>query len=195
MSSSSVYDPESSIPFNEETTMLKPLSPYGKSKLLAEQLCKKYHDTYQLQITVIRPFTVYGPEQRPDMAINRFASNILAGKSITLYNQNIVTRDFTYVTDLINALTSLLLYPSTYSIINIGSGIGTSLSYIYSELSNYLNKKVEIIHQAGFGTEAQHTCADISKAKRMINYKPNVSINEGLQKFCKWIKQKPITFN
>ncbi|MFH1439360.1 MAG: GDP-mannose 4,6-dehydratase [Candidatus Woesearchaeota archaeon] len=184
-SSSSVYGNNKEIPFNESYS-LSPLSPYASTKKLAEDLCKFYSDYYSLNIICLRFFTVYGPRGRPDMAVYKFVKAIMSDEEITVFGDGILSRDFTYVGDIINGIIASLDLDRKFEIINLAKGENIKVNEIISIIENHIGKKPIIISHPLNKGEANHTLADISKAKELLGFIPQVSIDDGIAKFIGW---------
>ena len=190
-SSSSVYGATKEIPFSEEGK-LRPISPYGVSKRTGELLCYTYNHLYNLSITVLRFFTVYGPKQRPDMAIHKFTKLINEGKEICLYGDGKTSRDYTYISDIVEGIMSALNKDFNYEIFNLGNSNPTTLSRLISLIEKNLGKAAKIKYLPEQPGDPPITFADISKSKRMLNYNPKIKIEEGIKRFVEWYKnEKP----
>lgn len=186
-SSSSVYGDTKKIPFSESNET-KPISPYGISKISGEFLCSNYNRTYHLPITILRFFTVYGPRQRPDMAIYKFTRLIDNNKEITIYGDGKTKRDYTYVSDIVNGITSALKKDLNFEIFNLGNSKPVTLSHLISLLEKNLNKKAKVRFIPEQSGDPPITFADIKKSKKLLNYKPRVGIEEGIKKYINWYK-------
>ena len=193
-SSSSVYGATEEIPFSEDGE-LKPISPYGASKRAGELLCSVYNHLYHLPITILRFFTVYGPAQRPDMAIHKFTKLIEEGKEIRLYGNGKSQRDYTYVADIVEGIMSVLnlnlnkdFDSSQFQIFNLGNSEPIPLSHLVSVIEKSLNKTAKIKYLPEQLGDPSITCADISKSRRLLNYHPEVKIEEGIERFVEWYK-------
>ena len=186
-SSSSVYGAIKETPFSEEGG-LKPISPYGVSKRAGELLCSAYNHLYHLPITILRLFSVYGPRQRPDMAIYKFTKLIEEGKEICLYSNGKSKRDYTYVSDIIEGIMSALNKDFDFQIFNLGNSQPITLSNLVSLIEKNLNKSAKIMYLPEQPGDPFITYADISKSRRMLNYRPKVKIEEGIERFVQWFK-------
>ena len=190
-SSSSVYGATKEIPFSEKGE-LRPISPYGVSKRACELLCYIYNYLYQLPITILRFFTVYGSRQRPDMAVYKFTKLIEEGKEICLYGNGKSKRDYTYISDIIEGIMSALNKNYDFQIFNLGSSEPINLSYLVSLIEEKLNKSAKINYLPDQLGDPSITYADISKANNLLNYHPKVKIEEGIERFVQWYKcEKP----
>ena len=188
-SSSSVYGATKEIPFSEEGK-LKPISPYGVSKRTGELLCYTYNHLYNLPVTVLRFFTVYGPRQRPDMAIHKFTKLIDEGKEICLYGNGETSRDYTYISDIVEGIISSLNKDFNYEIFNLGNSNPTNLSHLIFLIEKNLGKSAKIRYLSEQPGDPSITFADISKSKRMLNYNPKIKIEEGIKRFVEWYKNE-----
>ena len=188
-SSSSVYGATKEIPFSEEGK-LKPISPYGVSKRTGELLCSTYNHLYNLPVTILRFFTVYGSRQRPDMAIYKFTKLIDEGKKIYLYGDGETSRDYTYVSDIIEGITFALNKDFNYEIFNLGDSNPTTLSHLISLIEKNLGKSAKIKYLPEQPGDPSITFADIGKSKRTLNYEPKVKIEEGIKRFVEWYKNE-----
>ncbi len=187
-SSSSVYGSSPELPM-KETSTLSPFSPYGVSKLAAENLCSLYFRNYGVPTVSLRFFTVYGPGQRPDMAFYRFFKAILFNKPISIYGDGKQTRDFTYVDDIIEANIVSLSKGKEGEIYNIGGGNQLILKNVFSLLEQICQKKIQLQYEKKQKGDVLHTFADIKKACVDLDYSPKVRLDEGLQKEWKWIQR------
>ena len=187
-SSSSVYGDSKEIPFTEDSDVSKPISPYAASKHSCELFGHSYYSLYKLNFLSFRFFTVYGPRGRPDMAIFKFTKKILEEKSVPVYGDGTTQRDYTYVSDIIDGIYSGLNKKLGFQIFNLGNENPISINKLIKKLEKEIcmNAKVEYLpEQLG---DVKVTYADISKAKKMLDFSPKISIDEGLKKFIKWFK-------
>lgn len=187
-SSSSIYG-SSDIPVKEEG-VYNPLSPYGVSKKTGELLCYTYNKLYKLPIVILRFFTVYGPRQRPDMAIYKFAESISKGKEITLYGDGSTKRDYTYISNIVEGIYSSLRLHNKFEIINLGNAKPTKLNKVITLLEKNLKKKALMKHLPEQAGDPTSTNADIRKARKLLNYHPTVSIENGIKSFIEWYKNE-----
>ena len=187
-SSSSVYGINSKIPFSERDPINFPISPYATSKRACELFCFTYSHLYDLPITCLRFFTVYGPRQRPEMAIHKFTRLISQGKTIEMYGNGTSKRDYTYIDDIIIGIISALNKKFDFEIINLGNSETVELKYLISLIEKNLKKKAKIKQLPEQLGDVPITYADITKAKKLLNYKPKVKIEEGIEKFVRWYK-------
>jgi UDP-glucuronate 4-epimerase len=199
-SSSSVYGNNKKVPFSEDDNVDFPISPYAATKKAGELICHTYHHLYGISITTLRFFTVYGPRQRPDLAIHKFAQLIEQGKPIPVYGDGSMMRDFTYIDDIIDgtvaAMNKLVRRSgsedgcSGFSIYNLGESRPISVNDLIAEIEKALGKKAVkkyLLTQPG---DVEHTFADVTKAVNELGYKPNTTIQVGLAKFVQWLRQK-----
>ncbi len=189
-SSSSVYGNNIKIPFSENDIVDYPISPYAFTKKACELMNYSYHHLYDINILNLRLFTVYGPRQRPDLAIRKFTSLIMNDKSVTIYGDGETSRDYTFIEDTISGFISSINYlenhENVYEIINLGNHTPIKLSHLVETLYSVLGKKKNIIYSAKQQGDVEITYADITKAKELLNYNPNTSLEEGLSKFYNW---------
>jgi UDP-glucuronate 4-epimerase len=187
-SSSSVYGVSEDIPFREENGALLPASPYGASKLAAEVYCATYHRLYGLPVTCLRFFTVYGPRQRPDMAIHRFAQLIEDGKPVPMYGDGTTSRDYTYVDDIIEGITRVIPRPDGYQIYNFGNSRTVGLRDLIATIEAALGKRAIISVQPDQPGDVPTTYASIERAVRRLGYEPRINVPEGVRRFVEWFR-------
>ena len=187
-SSSSVYGDSPDLPMSE-TSPLFPFSPYGVTKLAAENLCHLYCKNYGVPSISLRFFTVYGPGQRPDMAFHIFFKAIAQGKQIPVYGDGNQTRDFTYIDDIIDANFSSLKKGKVGEIYNIGGGTRKKLKDIFPLLENICQRKVRIVRKETQKGDMSHTFANIEKARKDLNYSPQIKLQDGLKEEWLWTKK------
>jgi len=189
-SSSSVYGESPNVPFSEADLELRPVSPYAATKLSAEALCHVYHHLYHLDVACLRFFTVYGPRQRPDLAIRKFTAAILSGKPIDLYGDGNTQRDYTYIDDILSGICGCLDRKLGYEIINLGESCTVALHELVSLIEEAAGRKAEIRWLPPQPGDVSRTFADISKARRLIGYDPQVPIKTGIARFVSWYKSQ-----
>jgi len=190
-SSSSVYGINSNVPFSEEDPLLKPISPYAATKIAGEALCHSYAHLHNISMVVLRFFTVYGPRQRPDLAINKFARLMLNRETIPVYGDGSMRRDYTYIDDITHGIIASIDYnDSPYEIINLGNNRTVSLAELISTLEKALGIKAKLQHLPEQPGDVPVTYADVSKAERLLNFRPNTELHTGIQAFVEWL-QKP----
>lgn len=185
-SSSSVYGNNKNQPLKEEYENNKQLSLYAATKKTNEILAYVYYENYKINMTGLRFFTVYGPYGRPDMAIYKFVKNILENKEIDIYNHGEMKRDFTFIEDIINGILKAIEKNYEFEIFNLGRGESVYLMDLVKIIETYLGKQAKINYLPMQKGEALETLADITKAKKMLDYAPSISINEGVKEFIDW---------
>lgn len=184
-STSSLYAGQP-MPFVETLPVNTPISPYAASKKAAEVMAYTYHQLYQIDVSVVRYFTVYGPAGRPDMSVYRFIQWIDAGQPLEVFGDGSQARDFTYVDDIARG-TIAALRPVGYEIINLGGGNNpVDLHALIALMEKYLGKKAKIENKAFHVADVKTTWADISKAKTLLGWLPDVSLEEGVRRSCEW---------
>ena len=188
-SSSSVYGNTKNVPFTEEDPAPVPMSIYAATKRGKEFLGANYNHLYGIDVICLRFFTVYGPWGRPDMALFLFTDKILKGETIDVYNNGEMRRDFTYIDDIVSGFSLSLEKGKGYEIFNLGNGSPVHLMDFIEVVESELGKKADINFMPLQPGDVPETYADISKAKRMLGYRPKVSVPEGVSKFVKWYKE------
>src|SRR3990172_2389033 len=188
-SSSSVYGENEKIPFREDDNVDHPISPYASTKKAGELICYTYYHLYKLPITCLRFFTVYGPRQRPDMAIHKFTKSILWGEKITMFGDGTSKRDYTYITDIIDGICKSIEHCKAYHIYNLGESKTIALKNLIELISNNLGKRPNIEVLPNQPGDVPITYADVSKAKQEIGYNPKVNIEQGIEKFVQWFTE------
>ncbi len=188
-SSSSVYGVNSKSPFSESDPIFHPISPYAASKLACEALGHVYHHIYGLDIAMLRFFTVYGPRQRPDLAICKFAHRISQGLPIPVFGDGSTSRDYTYVTDTVSGILACTRREFGYEVFNLGNHDAVKLAALIELLEAAIGRKAVIDRQPLQPGDVPFTCADISKAQRLLDYSPKVKIEEGIPLFVQWFKR------
>ena len=188
-SSSSVYGINEKLPWKEDELLL-PISPYAMTKLAGEMAGHVYHKLYGLPFIALRFFTVYGPGQRPDLAIHRFMRAILKDEPIAMFGDGSTSRDYTYVDDTVQGVLSAIDYNKTsFEIINLGNNYAVSLKDLVAAIEDVMGKKAIINQQPEQPGDVPRTFADISKAKGLLNYNPKTELKNGLIKFYDWLLQ------
>ncbi|NIO20372.1 MAG: NAD-dependent epimerase/dehydratase family protein [Candidatus Aenigmarchaeota archaeon] len=188
-STSSVYGNNKKIPFSESDPVNNPISPYASTKRSAELMCYTYHHLYDMPVTCLRFFTVYGPRGRPDMAMYKFTSLIDQGKPIEMYGDGTSKRDYTYITDVVDGITNALKKRFDFEIFNLGNSKTVELRYMISLIEKNLGKRAKVERKPEQPGDVPATWADISKSKRLLGYKPKVSIEEGVKRLVDWYKK------
>jgi UDP-glucuronate 4-epimerase len=189
-SSSSVYGVNAKVPFAEGDPIFSAISPYAASKLACEALGHVYHHVYGLDIAMLRFFTVYGPRQRPDLAIHKFAKLIDQGQPIPVFGDGATARDYTYVTDTLEGIMACTRQEFGFEIFNLGESQTVRLDYLISLLERALNKEAKIDRRPSQPGDVPMTFADISKARQKLGYNPQVKIEAGIPRFIEWYHQR-----
>jgi UDP-glucuronate 4-epimerase len=189
-SSSSVYGVNAKVPFSEDDPIFSPISPYAASKLACEALGHVYHHVYGLDVVMLRFFTVYGPRQRPDLAIHKFARLLWDGQPLPMYGDGSTARDYTYVTDIIEGVMAVTQKEFGYQIFNLGESQTVKLSYLISLLEQALGKKAILDRQPPQAGDVPITFANIGKARSLLGYSPGVKIEQGIPLFVEWFRQQ-----
>lgn len=187
-SSSSVYGNQAKTPFSESDDVSHPISPYAASKRSGELLAHTYHHLYGLDVACLRLFTVYGPRQRPDLAIHKFAQLALDHRPIPLYGDGRTRRDYSYVGDIVQGMRQLLALPSWgYEIFNMGGGKPVTLLDLVRALEHALERPLEIQFLQKQPGDVEQTYSDVQKAFQYFGYKPKVNLQEGVKRFTDWL--------
>ena len=186
-SSSSVYGILKTLPFREDLALTQTISPYAATKLAAEQLCSNYSHLHGIRTVSLRFFTVYGPRQRPDLAIHSFTRAIFEGRPIAQFGDGSTRRDYTYVDDILGGITASLGYEGPLcDVFNLGENQTTTLSDLIAMIEKALGKKAEIERKPEQPGDVPVTFADITKARALLGYDPRTKITEGIPKFVEW---------
>jgi UDP-glucuronate 4-epimerase len=189
-SSSSVYGINSKVPFSESDPIRQPISPYAATKAAGELLAHTYSHLYGLRCICLRFFTVYGARQRPDLAIHKFARLITAGQPIPVFGDGSSRRDYTFVDDIISGVRAAIDYDdSEYEVINLGESATVELRELIALIESELGTKAQIERQPPQPGDVPQTFADIEKARRLLNYDPQTTIQAGIRKFVAWFRQ------
>lgn len=195
-SSSSVYGNTTHSLFKETDAADRPISPYAASKRAAELLAYSYHSLYGFHITCLRLFTVYGPRQRPEMAIRKFIDRLLDEEPIELYGNGLTYRNYTYVGDAVQGFIKALEHSAEgFRVYNIGGAKSISLEEVITTLEHITGKKSTIIYRSEQAGDVRHTAADISRAKKELGYAPEVTLEEGIRRYMKWLMATPPPVN
>jgi UDP-glucuronate 4-epimerase len=196
-SSSSVYGNNKKVPFVEDDVVDFPISPYAFTKKACELLNHTYHHLYGFDIINLRFFTVYGPRQRPDLAIRKFVELISTGKPVHLFGDGNTARDYTFINDIRNGIFSAFNYVSShknvFEIVNLGNSSPVKLNELVNCISEVLNKKPIINYESMQPGDVDITFANIEKAKRLLNYSPSTPLKEGLTAFVNWFSNEAIS--
>lgn len=191
-SSSSVYGNSEEQFFKEDMKTDKPISIYASTKLAGENICHAYSYLFDLNIVCLRLFTVYGPLQRPDMAIHKFTKNIMEGKTVDVYGDGKTMRDYTYVEDIVEGIAKCIDYDTRFEIFNLGSGQAVELNYLLKLLADNIGKELNINHVSLPKADVKYTASDISKARLKLGYSPKTQIEAGIEKFVDWFKNERV---
>ena len=193
-SSSSVYGNNEKVPFSEKDNVDRAISPYAATKKSCEIIGHSYHHLYDIDTIMLRFFTVYGPRQRPDLAIHKFTKAIIEEKEIPFYGDGTTQRDYTYIDDIIDGVLKSIIYleknKNIYEIINLGESETISLRKMVKTLENEIGKKAVLKKLSMQSGDVNRTFADISKAKELIGYDPKTKFEEGIKKFVNWYRNK-----
>ncbi len=189
LSSSSVYGVNKKVPFSETDPVDHPISPYAATKKACELICHTYHHLYDLDITCVRPFTVYGPRQRPEMAIHKFTRMIDRGETVPMFGDGTSRRDYTYIDDLVEGILRALDRPMGYDVMNLGEHDTIALRELIALIEKNLGKKARIKRLPDQPGDVPVTYADITRAKERLGYAPQVKVTEGVQRFVEWYKE------
>jgi UDP-glucuronate 4-epimerase len=189
-SSSSIYGNNEKVPFSESDNVDYPISPYAFTKKACELMNYTYHHLYNFDILNLRFFTVYGPKQRPDLAIHKFVKLIAAGKAVEMYGDGSSARDYTYIDDIVLGIQKSMEYVLSkdhiYEIINIGNNSPITIKYLISIIHELMGKPENILMLPMQPGDVNTTYSDISKARNILNYNPSTDIRSGLKKFIDW---------
>jgi UDP-glucuronate 4-epimerase len=188
-SSSSVYGVNSKVPFAETDPIFRAISPYAASKLACEALGHVYHHVYGMDVVMLRLFTVYGPRQRPDLAIRKFAALIDAGRTIPMFGDGSTARDYTYITDILQGILACTEREFGFDIFNLGESQTVILSRLIGLLERALGKKAIIDREPSQPGDVPITCADLTKARAELGYQPAIRIEEGIPLFVDWFRR------
>ena len=193
-SSSSVYGNNEKVPFSEKDNVDRAISPYAATKKSCEIIGHSYHHLYDIDTIMLRFFTLYGPRQRPDLAIHKFTKAIIEEKEIPFYGDGTTQRDYTYIDDIIDGVLKSIIYleknKNIYEIINLGESETISLRKMVKTLENEIGKKAVLKKLSMQPGDVNRTFADISKAKELIGYDPKTKFEEGIKKFVNWYRNK-----
>lgn len=195
-SSSSVYGERSTEKFSETDLTDRPMSPYAASKIAAEVACFAAHRTRGLNVICVRPFTVFGPRQRPDLAIHKFCQRIEQGEPIELYGDGSTKRDYTYVLDIVAGIASAIeIQPPGFEIVNLGRSSPVTLLEMIEAIEKALGKTATVIKKPMQNGDVPYTYADIDKARRLLNYAPATTFEAGVQEFVNWFRKHELTLS
>ena len=190
-SSSSVYGVNAKVPFSEEDPIRQPISPYAATKAAGELLCHTYSHLYGLRCICLRFFTVYGPRQRPDLAIHKFAQLMSRGQPIPVFGDGTTRRDYTYIDDIISGVLAAIEYDKTnYEVFNLGESRTVELRELIALLERELDLRATIERLPPQPGDVPQTFADITKARQLLGYNPQTQIEDGIHKFVDWFRQR-----
>ena len=187
-SSSSVYGNRDVVPFAEEAPADWPVSPYAATKRAGELLGYTYHHLYGMDVCCLRFFTVYGPRQRPEMAIHKFTRLIDQGDTVPLFGDGSSARDYTFVDDVVDGVIAAAERSRGFQILNLGRSEVTSLKRLVELIEQELGKKANVVYQAEQPGDVRQTCADVTRARQALGYEPKVGIEEGIRRFVQWYR-------
>ncbi len=188
-SSSSVYGNNEKVPFSENDNVDFPISPYAATKKACELICHTYHHLFDISVTCLRYFTVYGPRQRPDLAIHKFARLIEQGKPTPVYGDGSMMRDFTYIDDIIDGTVAAIEKCVGFDIFNLGESRPISVNDLITEIEKALEKKATRQYLPPQPGDVERTFADVTKAAEKLGYNPSTDIETGLAKFVSWLRR------
>ncbi len=190
-SSSSVYGVNEKVPFSETDALERTISPYAATKLAGEQICSNYSHLFGIRCVCLRFFTVYGPRQRPDLAISKFVNRIIDDQPIDQYGDGSTARDYTYIDDIVSGILAASRYEgSPFEIVNLGGSATNTLSQLISSIEGILGKKARINHLPDQAGDVPRTYADVTKARRLFGYSPVTPLQDGLRKYVDWVREK-----
>ncbi len=190
-SSSSVYGVHNSLPFSEQADISRPISPYAATKVAGEALCHSFYHNSGLPVMCLRLFTVYGPRQRPDLAINKFIRLMSEHKPLPLFGDGSSSRDYTYIDDVVAAVKSAMEQDFGFEIVNIGSGRPVRLHELVEILERVMGMQADIERLPEQVGDMPHTFADIARAGELLEWKPQVALEDGLRTFVDWMANQP----
>lgn len=189
-SSSSVYGDDDRRPFTEDQARGRPLSPYGATKISGEALAFAHHHSTGLSVSIARLFTVYGPRQRPDLAIHTFARHILSGAQVDLFDEGRGVRDYTYVDDAVEALIRMAAVAEPYLVANVGSEHPIRTTAVVDEIERALGVRAHRHPLPAQQGDVPATHADISRARQVLGWQPRMAFSNGIDRFCAWLRQE-----
>ncbi len=189
-SSSSVYGGCTEVPFREDNPVEHPISPYAATKRMNELQAHVYSHVYGVKVTMLRFFTVYGPRQRPDMAISKFTRLIDEGRPVPMFGDGSTSRDYTYIKDIIEGVVRAVDRPFQYEIFNLGESTTTSLRDLIALISKHVGKPANIEPQPLQPGDVAITYADIDHARKKLGYAPHMSMDEGIRRYIEWYRQQ-----
>src|SRR5688572_20072884 len=188
-SSSSVYGNAAKVPFSEEDAVEEPISPYAATKRAGELICYTYWHLYKLPTFCLRFFTVYGPRQRPDLAIHKFTRLITRGEPVPFFGDGSTSRDYTFVDDIVSGILAAHERSSGYRIYNLGGSVPVTLSNLIAELEKAIGKPAILDKRPAQAGDVERTYADLTRARTELGYAPKVSLADGLKQFVEWYRE------
>jgi len=188
-SSSSVYGNATKVPFSEEDPVEEPISPYAATKRAGELVCYTFWHLYKLPIASLRFFTVYGPRQRPDLAIHKFTRLITDGKPVPFFGDGTTSRDYTFVDDTVSGIIASLEKVERFRVYNLGGSNPVSLNDLLAELERAIGKKANLDRKPAQPGDVERTFADLTRSKAELGYEPKISLAEGLKRFVAWFNE------
>ncbi|MCY3002922.1 MAG: SDR family NAD(P)-dependent oxidoreductase [Planctomycetota bacterium] len=188
-SSSSVYGARDRVPFSEADDIPHPVSPYAATKRAGELMCYTYHHLFAVPVACLRFFTVYGPRQRPEMAIAKFTKSLLEGEAIPFFGDGSTRRDYTYIDDIVDCVVAALDRCEGYEIYNLGESATTTLTELVQGLERALGCKAKLDRQPNQPGDVPLTCADVSKARAKLGYRPKTPVADGLARYVEWYRR------
>jgi UDP-glucuronate 4-epimerase len=191
-SSSSVYGNNARLPFSEKDEVDRPISPYAATKRAGELLCATYHELYRLNVFALRFFTVYGPRQRPEMAIHKFTHLIDRGLPLPRFGDGSTRRDYTFITDIIHGVLRAIDRVQGFEVINLGGAQTTRLDELIAHLERNLNRKAVIEAEPGQPGDVVATYADVDKARRLLGFEPETRVEDGIRRFVEWYQESKV---
>jgi UDP-glucuronate 4-epimerase len=195
-SSSSVYGDSDRVPFSEEDPVDRPISPYAATKRAGELICHAYHHLFEIGVVALRFFTVYGPRQRPDLAIHKFTRLLDAGEPIPQFGDGTTRRDYTHIDDILQGIEGAIDYlertPDAYEVVNLGESDTVELSRLIRLLGEALGVEPRIEQLPAQPGDVRQTYADVTRARQLLGYHPRVGIEEGLREFVQWYRESAI---
>jgi UDP-glucuronate 4-epimerase len=189
-SSSSIYGIANRVPFSEQDLVNLPVSPYAATKIAGEKICYTYSHLYGLNVVCLRFFTVYGPRQRPDLAIRKFIERIRAGKPITMFGDGSTSRDYTFVRDTVSGILAAIDYDCRYDVFNMGNSSPVTLRDLIASIEQVVGRKAILDRQPDQPGDVPVTFADIAKAERLLGYRPATALQAGLEIMAGWLRQQ-----
>ncbi len=185
-SSSSVYGAANRVPFVEDDHLNLPISPYAATKIAGEKICFTYSHLYGIQAICLRFFTVYGPRQRPDLAIRKFIEMVDSGEPIPVFGDGSTARDYTYIDDIVDGITAAIEHPCRFEVLNLGNSHPVSLAMMIRTIENAVGKQAKMKPLPIQPGDVPITFADISKARDLLGYSPQVTFSDGIRRFVEW---------